>query len=187
MFRKMRWLLAAGGWLVPLLTVAEMPLSDFMSVDIQERNTGTFYIAGAIEGVGDLDMLVDTGSSYVVINDTMLEMLKTAGRAHYSRNLEGRMADGATRIIPLYRLAALRLGEECWLYDVEAAVFPAGSRPILGMNALSRLAPFTLSAHPAQLGLSHCGKPLPPPAAGEAVKVEPEEAPLAAATRPSRP
>lgn len=186
MFRKMRWMLIAGA-LAPLLAVAETPVSDFMSVDIQERSTGTFYIAGKIEGIGDLDMLVDTGSSYVVITEAMLELLKKADSAHYSRNLEGRMADGTVRIIPLYRLAGLRLGEECWLYDVEAAVFPSGSRPILGMNALSRLAPFTLSAHPAQLGLTHCEKPMPVPPAVEAVKIETEDPPVASAGRPDQP
>ena len=173
--------------LAPLLAAADPAPSEFMSVDIQERATGTFYIAGAIEGVGELDMLVDTGSSYLVITDTMLELLKTADRVKYSRNLEGRMADGTTRVIPLYRLAGIRLGEACWLYDVEAAVFPAGSRPILGMNVLARLAPFTLSTHPAQLGLTHCGKPMPTPPAVEESRVAPAGAPLASAAAASHP
>jgi clan AA aspartic protease (TIGR02281 family) len=186
MFRRMTWLLASIA-LAPLLAAADAPASDFMSVDIQERSTGTFYIAGKIEGIGELDMLVDTGSSYVVITDTMLELLKKTDRAEYSRNLEGRMADGTTRIIPLYRLAGIRLGEQCWLYDVEAAVFPAGSRPILGMNALSRLAPFTLSTQPAQLGLSHCDKPMPVAPAIEQTLIAPPATPIASTAAPSHP
>jgi len=182
MMRK--WFLAAVAAWCPLLWAAELAPSEFMSVGIQERSTGTFYVAGAIDGIGNLDMLVDTGSSYLVITDTMLQVLKTADRVEFSRNLEGRMADGSTRIIPLYRIAGLRLGESCWLHDVEAAVFPAGSRPILGMNVLARLAPFTFSTRPGQLGLSHCEKAPPAPAAEDvrAEPIGPAEAPSAPPT-----
>jgi hypothetical protein len=66
------------------------------------------------------------------------------------------MADGSDTVAPIYRLAGLRLGTECWIQDVEAAVFPGIPRPILGMNVLVRLAPFTFSADPPQLRLNQC-------------------------------
>jgi clan AA aspartic protease (TIGR02281 family) len=135
------------------------PTAEFTAIEIEKRSAGTFYIAGAIDGFGALDMLVDTGSSYLVITQPMAEALEAKGRASFSRGLEGRMADGSTRVVPLYRLDAVRLGESCWVHDVEAAVFPAGSRTILGMNVLSRLTPFTFSAEPARLGLAHCQGP----------------------------
>jgi len=140
---------------------AEAPEAEFTAIEIEKRSAGTFYIDAAIEGLGALDLLVDTGSSYLVITQTMLDELESAGRASFSRGLEGRMADGSTRVVPLYRLESLRLGDTCWIHDVEAAVFPAGSRTILGMNVLSRLAPFTFSAEPARLGLAHCQGPPP--------------------------
>jgi clan AA aspartic protease (TIGR02281 family) len=140
---------------------AELSEAEFTAIEIEKRNAGTFYIEGAIEGIGRLDLLVDTGSSYLVITQPMLDELAQAGRASFSRGLEGRMADGSTRIVPLYKLDSLRLGGSCWIHDVEAAVFPAGSRTILGMNVLSRLAPFTFSAEPARLGLAHCQGPPP--------------------------
>lgn len=146
---------------VPLTARAELAEADFTAVEIEKRSAGTFYIAGAIAGLGALDLLVDTGSSYLVITETMLAELKDAGRAEFSRGLEGRMADGSVRVVPLYRLDSLRLGESCWIHDIEAAIFPAGSRTILGMNVLSRLAPFTFSAEPARLGLAHCQGPPP--------------------------
>ncbi len=160
MFRSIVAAMALGA-LVPMAARAELPQADFTAVEIQKRSAGTFYIAGAIDGLGALDLLVDTGSSYLVITETMLDELKGAGRAQYSRGLEGRMADGSTRVVPLYRLDSLRLGADCWVHDIEAAIFPAGSRTILGMNVLSRLAPFTFSAEPAQLGLAHCQGPPP--------------------------
>lgn len=140
---------------------AEGPLAEFTAVEIERRSAGTFYVAGVIEGLGVLDLLVDTGSSYLVITETMLAELKRLGRAQFSRGLEGRMADGSVREVPLYRIDGVRLGAACWVHDVEAAIFPAGSRTILGMNVLSRLAPFTFSAEPAQLGLAHCQGPPP--------------------------
>ena len=143
----------------PAATPAVAAPAEFTAIEIEKRSAGTFYINGAIEGFGALDMLVDTGSSYLVITQPMLEALEQGGRASYSRGLEGRMADGSTRVVPLYRIDSVRLGESCWVHDVEAAIFPAGSRTILGMNVLSRLAPFTFSADPARLGLANCQGP----------------------------
>lgn len=153
------------------------PAADFTAIEIEKRSAGTFYIAGAIEGFGALDLLVDTGSSYLVLTQPMIDQLQNAGRASYSRGLEGRMADGSTRVVPLYRIDAVRLGESCWVHDVEAAAFPAGSRTILGMNVLSRLAPFTFSAEPARLGLAHCQGPPAP-------QSEATSAPVTAAAAP---
>jgi predicted aspartyl protease len=140
-------------------TPKEGPAAVF--VDLHRRATGTFYIPGAIQGYGDVDLLVDTGSSFVVINEAMLAALESSGRAIFSHELRGCMADGSDTVVPIYRLAGVRLGAECWIQDVEAAVFPGASRPILGMNILVRLAPFTFSTEPPQLALNQCmGLPL---------------------------
>jgi clan AA aspartic protease (TIGR02281 family) len=130
--------------------------SGFLHVAMQKHTAGTFYIEGAIEGYGDMQLLVDTGSSFLVINENILATLKQSGDAKYSHDLSGSMADGTRRIIPVYRLTGIRLGKSCYIRDIEAAVFPASSRPILGMNVLGRLAPFTFSADPPQLGLNQC-------------------------------
>ena len=149
-------------------TAARAETAEFTAIEIEKRNAGTFYIAGALDGFGPLDLLVDTGSSYLVITEPMLAQLREAGRASYSRGLEGRMADGTTRVVPVWRVSSLRLGASCWVHDIEAAIFPAGSRTILGMNVLARLAPFTFSAEPARLGLAHCQGPQSAPATLEA-------------------
>lgn len=142
--------LCSMGWTAHAETLAPT------KVALQKRDTGTFYVNGAIEGFGELDMLVDTGSSYLVIGEPVLEKLKAAGQARFSRRLSGKMADGRPKIVPLYRISSLRLGESCWVHDVEAAVLPAQNRAIVGMNVLSRLAPFTFSAEPADLLLHQC-------------------------------
>jgi clan AA aspartic protease (TIGR02281 family) len=135
-------------------TVEPAPAS--VSVDLQRRDTGTFYIPGAIQGYGEVDFLVDTGSTFLVINEAILTDLAEAGTASFSHELHGSMADGSDRVVPIYRLAGLRLGAACWIPDVEAAVLPGRARPILGMNILVRLAPFTFSTEPPQLGLNRC-------------------------------
>lgn len=156
---KGRAMAMAAGLALAVAARAQGDAADFTAIEIEKRSAGTFYIAGAIEGLGDLDLLVDTGSSYLVLTQPMVDALVDAGRAAYSRGLEGRMADGSTRVVPLYRIDSVRLGAGCWVHDVEAAAFPAGSRTILGMNVLARLAPFTFSAEPARLGLAHCQGP----------------------------
>lgn len=127
-----------------------------VTVGLQRHSAGTFYVAGALEGYGTINFLVDTGSSYLVINETVLAVLKKAGKVSPGRELDGVMADGSRRIIPTYRLAGLRLGKSCWIDEVEAAVISGNTRPILGMEVLSRLAPFTFSADPAHLVLARC-------------------------------
>ena len=127
-----------------------------MAVTLQKHDAGTFYVHGAIEGFGEVELLVDTGASYLVINEKILGVLREAGAAEYARELRGTMADGTSRQIPVYRISALRLGSQCWIPNVEAAVFPGSARPILGMNVLTRLTPFTFSAEPPQLGLAQC-------------------------------
>lgn len=154
-------------WVMGLLVgFASTPLlaAEPISVALQKHDAGTFYVDGSIQGYGDLRMLVDTGSSYLVISQKILEDLVATGGATYSRKLEGVMADGSSRVIPVYRLAGLRLGPNCWVHDVEAAVLPGQTRPILGMNILSRLAPFTFSADPPQLGVQQCQLPISAPA-----------------------
>ena len=138
---------------------------EYTSVALRKHDAGTFYIDGSLQGYGDLRMLLDTGSSYLVIGQAILEELLKSGDARYSRQLEGIMADGSTRVIPVYRVAGLRLGANCWVHDVEAAIMPGQTRPILGMNILSRLAPFTFSADPAEISVQRCQQPAPLPAA----------------------
>lgn len=126
------------------------------AISLEARSSGTFYVQADIAGFGSAPLLVDTGSSLTVITDAMLEQLLRAGAARFSHELAGMMADGTTRTTQVYKLAGLKLGDSCWIGDVDAAIFPSGSRAILGMNVLSRLAPFTLSMEPPALSLNQC-------------------------------
>ena len=137
----------------------------FTPVALQRQVTGTFYLDAMLPGYGDLRLLLDTGSSYLVITEKILAPLVKNGVASFAHQTHGTMADGSKRTIPVYRLATLRLGTNCWVHDVEAAVFPGNTRPILGMNVLAKLSPFTFSADPAELAVQRC-QAAPVPSAG---------------------
>lgn len=134
--------------------------SQAWTVKLRRHSASTYYTAAHIGGYGDLELLVDTGSSHLAISDEILARLQQKTSVEPVRHLSGRMADGSRQLVPVYRLPALRLGDHCWIYDVEAAVLPGNVRPILGMNVLSRISPFMFSVDPPELHLNHCQPPL---------------------------
>jgi predicted aspartyl protease len=131
------------------------------SVPMYDKGARTFYVRGYVSGLGDVEMMVDTGSGYVTINQHALKRLTRDGNAHFVKYLQGVLADGQEIKLPLYSLAALRIGNDCWVHDVEAAVFPGHTRYLLGLSALAKAAPFTIALTPPQLTLKNCGAEAP--------------------------
>lgn len=125
------------------------------TVDMRGKAT-TFFVESQVAGIGPVDFMVDTGSGYTTINEEILGRLQSAGNVRYLRQLRGRLANGAEIDVPVYLIEAVSIGDNCWLTDVEAAVFPGKTRPILGLNALQRTAPFIFSFEPPRLQLSNC-------------------------------
>ena len=128
-------------------------------IPVQEKSGATLYVAGTIEGYGTTEFLIDTGASHVAISEELLEILERGGHVRFLRRLTGTMADGRRRAIPIYSIRSLVIGNDCVLTDVEAAVLPGNTRNILGLSALRRAAPFTLSMDPPAISLGGCGKP----------------------------
>jgi predicted aspartyl protease len=126
------------------------------TVDMRATSATTFYVEGRIAGLGNVDLMVDTGSGYMTINEEMLAQLEHAGQVRYVKQLQGRLANGSELNVPVYAIEALSIGGGCWLKNVEAAVFPGATRAILGLNALQRAAPFIFSFEPPRLVLSNC-------------------------------
>lgn len=142
------------------------------TVEMEARNGSTFYVPGLITGLGAVQWMVDTGSGYMTINEEILASLKEHGLAQFVKNLRGRLADGSEREVPVYSIDAISIGDACWLRDVEVAVFPGNTRPILGLNVLQRTAPFIFSFEPPQLVLSHCDRAVDAVASGLATPQE---------------
>lgn len=141
---------------VPLLSSAQAAEFD-THVVMTNGGAATFYVPGQIPGAGPMDFMVDTGAGYTAINEETLGALLEVGRAHYVKDLVGVLANGSRMIVKVYRVKAINVGGNCWLHDVDAAVFPGKTRQILGLSALSKAAPFIFSVDPPKLSLSNCG------------------------------
>ncbi|MDJ0806316.1 MAG: retropepsin-like aspartic protease [Gammaproteobacteria bacterium] len=143
---------------LPLLAFTACLTAGEFSVDVpmQLKDAHTYYISGQVGEITPSDFMVDTGSSYMMINEITLAQLKQSGEARYRRELTGILANGDEMRVPIYTLPKVRIGENCVLEDVEAAVFPGDTRQILGLSALLKAAPFIFSTEPPKLQLSHC-------------------------------
>jgi predicted aspartyl protease len=128
------------------------------AVPIHTKGTSTFYLKGQLGNLASADFMVDTGSGYLVINQESLAQLKASGQAEYIKDIRGRMANGQTLLVPVWRIAKLTINKQCILRDVEAAIFPGKTRQILGLSALTKAAPFSLSFDPPQILLSNCAQ-----------------------------
>lgn len=128
------------------------------TVPMHEKGTSTFYVEVSIEGFGANDFLVDTGASYMTINEDTLAVLQTKKLATYIRELDGILGDGSRLRVPLYRIASINIGGSCTIRNVEAVVFPGAVRGLLGLSALQKTAPFEFSMDPPTLRLSKCGE-----------------------------
>lgn len=129
-------------------------------IPMRTTKASTFYVGGYLDGYGAVDMMVDTGSSYMTINESTLKTLRENGTATYVKDLTGTMADGTRKVVPIYRISSMNIGDACVLHNVEAAVFPGDTRYILGLSALKLAAPFSFSLEPPILTLSNCSDTL---------------------------
>ena len=127
-------------------------------VPIHEKGAATFYIKGRLGNLEPTDFMVDTGSGYLVINQESLAQLRKGGQASYKKDIKGILADGQEFSVPVWRISNLTINDQCVLHDVDAAVFPGKTRQILGLTALKKAAPITLSFDPPQIVLSHCAQ-----------------------------
>ena len=128
----------------------------YVSVPMHLKSAKTYYVTGQVAGNEPDEFMVDTGSSYTTINESTLGKLQLKGASHYLRDLIAIMADGNEIVVPVYRISNLAIGGVCVLDNVEVAVFPAKTRQILGLSALSKASPFQFSVNPPVLRLSNC-------------------------------
>jgi len=125
-------------------------------IPMYDKGASTYYIKGGISGLGDTEFMVDTGSGYVTINQYSLAILKKKGQATYVKKIMARLADGQKRIYPVYLLNTIRLGTNCILKNIEAAVLPGKTRNILGLSGLKKTGGFSVSFEPPRLTLAAC-------------------------------
>jgi predicted aspartyl protease len=137
---------------VPFSTSAD---DSDVTVPMYAKGMATYYVRAQLADLASGEFMVDTGSGYLTINEHTLDALKARKQAQYVKELRAVLANGAELIIPVYRINEFRIGT-CVIRDVDAAVFPARTRQILGLSALNKAAPFTFSVDPPELLLSNC-------------------------------
>ena len=126
-------------------------------IRLHQTSTDAFYVLGDIDGYGIANMLVDTGSTYTAIDQETLTQLQATGDAIYLSVLQAHMADGSKLNVKVYRISGISLGGgACVIRNIEVAVYPKGTRPILGLSALDKVSPFIFSTNPPALSLSNC-------------------------------
>ena len=128
-----------------------------VTVPMHAKGMATYYVNAEIADLGISEFMVDTGSGYLTINEQTLNALQERGEVQYVKQLRAILANGSELIIPVYVIKQLRIGA-CTLHNIEAAVFPASTRQILGLSALNKTAPFTFSVDPPELVLSNCAQ-----------------------------
>lgn len=127
-------------------------------IPMQRSQADTYYVDVQIDGFGDANFMVDTGSGYTVINQQTLSKLLQENNATYIKELTGILADGGEMNVPVYTISQLNIGGNCRLQNIQVAVFPGSTRQILGLSTLEQASPFIFSTDPPMLVLSHCQK-----------------------------
>lgn len=125
-------------------------------VPMQIKQSGAYYVPVELGGAVQSELMLDTGSEYLVVNEKTLRQLKDKAQVKYIKDVTGVMADGSEIRVPVYHLAHLNIGDRCMIENVEVAVFKGNTRQILGLSALRKVAPFSVSVEPAGLTLSNC-------------------------------
>jgi predicted aspartyl protease len=142
---------------IPLVSIsARADIAADVSLPMWQQGSGGYYVRGVFGSGVESELLVDTGSSYVVLSRDTFAKLKRDGATMYERTIRGATASGRVMEAKVYRVSALALGDNCVLRDVEAVALPNADRDILGLSALRRLQPFALQFEPAALTVSAC-------------------------------
>jgi predicted aspartyl protease len=146
-----------------LLTVLLLPYSlaqaqsgQEISLPMAQEGAGGYYLRGVFSGGIESELLLDTGSSYVVLSGETFRELKKDGSVVYQRAIQGNTAAGRRVEAKVYAISELVLGEGCILRDVEAVTLPGADRDILGLSALRQLGSFSIQFEPALLTVSVC-------------------------------
>ena len=125
------------------------------TVSLARSGAGGMYVNAQIAGV-EADFLVDTGADLVTVTEELFNHIKKTGEVREVRRVAARMANNRLQVMTVYEVAGLMVGDTCELGPVEVAVMKGAGRNLLGLSALSRGAPFTLSIAPPTLVFDTC-------------------------------
>lgn len=151
---------APQNWLILVITLLALLMSQAAtadlqySVNVQPSSAGTLYVASTAADI-KAEFLIDTGASMATMSESLYEQLRHSEQVTYRRDVAARLANNRLQTIAVYEIANFKVGE-CQLGPIEFGVIKGGSRNILGLSALSAVAPFAIGISPPVLSLSQC-------------------------------
>ena len=128
-------------------------LASEQTISLQQHAGGTLYLDATLDSAINASFLLDTGSSLLTLNEQTFKALNRNKKLIATTKAAARMANGKIVTVSQYRLDSVRIGGHCEVGPVDVSVLPRGSN-ILGVNALLKAAPLTLTAE--QITLSGC-------------------------------
>lgn len=139
------------------------------SVSLHDTEYGTFHLDGELGHGLHTRFLLDTGSAYVVLSEASTRRLLKQHVLTPLRKMRAVLANHSSVRAQVYRLESLVLGGGCVVRNLEVVAMPGADRDILGLSALTAVAPFTVHLAPSRLDLS-CTPPSL--SAGESLPLE---------------
>ena len=123
-------------------------------IDLTESNGGVYYIHAIIDNL-ETNMLLDTGSKYVVLSKNTFNRIKSIHSMMPIKTISGMNANGSVGSYQVYKVNDLTLGA-CELHDIEVVYMPKSTRDILGLSVLRSMSPFTVNIDKSLLTVN-CG------------------------------
>ena len=124
------------------------------SVSLHDTEYGTFHLDGELGHGVQTRFLLDTGSAYVVLSEASTRQLLAQHVLTPLRKMRAVLANHSSVRAQVYRLESLELGGGCVVRNLEVVAMPGADRDILGLSALTAVAPFTVHLAPSRLDLS---------------------------------
>lgn len=123
-------------------------------IDLTESNSGGYYIHATID-TNETDMLLDTGSKYVVVSKNTFNHIKALHPMKPIRQIAGVNANGTVGSYQVYMVNDLTIGD-CELHDIEVVYMPRSTRDILGLSVLKSISLFTINLSDSYITVN-CG------------------------------
>ncbi|NDW22659.1 retroviral-like aspartic protease family protein [Alteromonas hispanica] len=122
---------------------------------------GTLYLQSSDEEQRVFNYLIDTGSSLTILNKATFKAFKSEQSVKQEGVVIAKLANGRKQKVKLYTIPLLTLSADCHFENVKVAVMD-NQHNILGMEVLSRAAPFGIQMSPPTLTLNQCDDELMP-------------------------
>ncbi|MGR8948020.1 MAG: retroviral-like aspartic protease family protein [Gammaproteobacteria bacterium] len=117
---------------------------------------GSYSVEARFGNLESADFLIDTGAGLSTVSRDQFNQLKRSHRVSLVRRVAARLANGKIHTADVYRIDNFTIAGQCNLGSVEMAVMPNAGRNIIGMDVLSKTAPFGMNLDQDALAVSRC-------------------------------